>query len=153
MFVKHLKTFGEAGIVRKMKDGKVGDRETTMMFVGYTQEHTGNCYRMYNPVTSRVSETRDIIWMGPVYFTNENLEETKVLPVIAVPITNYVSNNNLAETEVIKVMLLNSMGGEGMDTVAETSNSSSNEGWVAATQRNEERASRWDGMTQHQERQ
>ncbi len=51
-FVKHLWTFGEAGIVRKMKDGKVGDRGITTMFVGYAQEHAGNCYRVYNPVTS-----------------------------------------------------------------------------------------------------
>jgi hypothetical protein len=50
-FVKHLSTFGEAGIVKNMKDGKVGDRGIKMMFVGYAEEHTGNCYRMYNPVT------------------------------------------------------------------------------------------------------
>ena len=34
-FVKHLRTFGEAGIVKNKKDGKVGDRGITMMFVGY----------------------------------------------------------------------------------------------------------------------
>ncbi len=51
-FVKHKRTFGGAKIVRKMKDRKVSDRGITMMFVGYAQEHAGNCYRMYNPVTS-----------------------------------------------------------------------------------------------------
>ena len=51
-FVKHLRTFGEAGIVKDKKDGKVGDRGITMMFVGYANSHAGNCYRMYNPVTS-----------------------------------------------------------------------------------------------------
>ncbi len=35
MLVKHLRTFGEAGIVRIMKDGKVGDRGITLIFVGY----------------------------------------------------------------------------------------------------------------------
>jgi hypothetical protein len=34
LFVKHLRTFGEAGTVKNMKDGKVGDRGITMMFVG-----------------------------------------------------------------------------------------------------------------------
>jgi hypothetical protein len=34
-FVKHLRTFGEAGIVKNIKDGKVGNRGITMMFVGY----------------------------------------------------------------------------------------------------------------------
>ena len=40
LFVKHLRTFGEAGIVKNTKDGKVGDRGITMMFVGYAEEHT-----------------------------------------------------------------------------------------------------------------
>ncbi len=30
-FVKHLRTFGEAGIVQNKKDGKVGDRGITNM--------------------------------------------------------------------------------------------------------------------------
>jgi hypothetical protein len=51
-FVKYLGTFGEARIVKGNKDGKVGNREITMMFVGYADSHAGNCYRMYNPVTS-----------------------------------------------------------------------------------------------------
>ncbi len=109
-FVKHLRTFGKSAIVKNTKDGKVGDRGITMMFVGYSIAHAGNCYRMYNPVTSQVSETRDIIWMGHMYFTSENCKKTKVLPVIAVPITNDVSNKNMAVTEVIKVMLPNSRG-------------------------------------------
>jgi hypothetical protein len=132
-FVKHLRTFGEAGIVRKMKDRKVCYRGITIMFVVYACKHAGNCYRMYNPITLGVSETHDIIWMGRMYFTSENCEKTKVLPVIAVPITNDVSNKDLAVTEVIKVMLPNSMRWEGKETVAETPNSSSKEGWVTVT--------------------
>jgi hypothetical protein len=42
-FVKHLRTFGEVGIVKNMKDGKVGDRGITMMFVGYSSAHAGKC--------------------------------------------------------------------------------------------------------------
>ncbi len=106
------------------------------MFVVYACKHAGNCYRMYNPVTLGVSETRDIIWMGCMYFTSENSEKTKVLPVIAVPIMNDVSNKGLAVTEVIKVMLLNSMRWEGKDTVAKTPNSSSKKGWVTVTTKN-----------------
>jgi hypothetical protein len=56
--VKYLRTFGEAGIVNNGKDGKVGNRGITMVFVGYADEHAGNCYRMYNPVTSRVNVTQ-----------------------------------------------------------------------------------------------
>ena len=131
-FAKYLRTFGEAGIVKNGKDGKVGDRGITMVFVGYADGHAGNCYRMYNPVTSRVSVTRDIIWMGRMYFTNENCEKTKVLPVIAVPITNDVTNEDLSVTEIIKIGLPNSLGREGTEEVAKT-DSPSKEGWMTVT--------------------
>ncbi len=108
LFVKHLRTFGEAGIMKNMKDRKVGDRGITMMLVGYAEEHTGNCYRMYNPVTLQICKSRDItIWMGCMYFTTENCEKTKALPVIAVPITNDVSNEDMKVTEVIDITLPN----------------------------------------------
>ena len=67
-FVKHLRTFGEAGIVKNGKDGKVGDRGITMVFVGHADEHAGNCYRMYNLMTSRVNVTQDVIWLGHMSF-------------------------------------------------------------------------------------
>jgi hypothetical protein len=135
-FVKHLRTFGKAGIVKNMKDGKVGNMGINMMFVGYSNAHAGNCYRMYNPVTLQVSETREIIWLGWMYFTSENCKKTKMLPVIAVPITNDVSNKNMTVTEVIKVTLPNTMGWEGKvkDTEThETPNSSNKEGWETVT--------------------
>ncbi len=107
-FVKYLRTFSEAGIVKDKKYGKVGNRGITMLFVGYTDGRAGICYRMYNPVTSQVCKSQDIIWCGRMYFISENCEKTKLLPVIAVPITNNVSNEDLTVTEVIKVVLPNS---------------------------------------------
>jgi hypothetical protein len=107
-----------------------------MMFVGYSSAHAGNCYRMYNPVTSRVSETRDILWLGQMYFTSENCKKIKMLPVIAVPITNDMSNKDMTVTEVIKVMLPNTMGWEDKVTdteTHETANSSNKEGWQIVT--------------------
>jgi len=56
-FVKHLRTFGEAGIIKNGKDRKVGNRGITMVFVGYAYGHAGNCFRMYNPMKSQVCET------------------------------------------------------------------------------------------------
>ncbi len=96
-----------------MKDGKVGKGGITMMFVGYATKHTGYCHRMYNPVTSQVYKTHDIIWYGRMYFTSENCDKTKSLPVTTVPISNDVSNDDLAVTEVIKVALPIEMGREG----------------------------------------
>jgi hypothetical protein len=68
-----------------------------------------------------------------MYFTSENCDKTKLLPVIAVLITNDVSNADLTVTEVIKVVLPNSLGREGMAAVAKTQDSSSKEGWVIVT--------------------
>jgi hypothetical protein len=119
-----------------MKDGKVGNRGITMMFVGYSSAHTGNCYRMYNPVTSQVSETWDIIWLGRTYFASENCKKTKMLPVIAVPITNDVSNKDMSVKEVIKITLPNTKGWEGKVTdtgTHETPKSSNKEGWEIVT--------------------
>jgi hypothetical protein len=33
------------------------------MFVGYALDHAGDCYRMWEPQTGRVHESRDIIWL------------------------------------------------------------------------------------------
>jgi hypothetical protein len=67
-WTKNLWTFGEAGTVKEGKQGKVLDRGETMMFVGYNQKYGQNSYRMYNPKMSRVVITRDIIWLGRMFF-------------------------------------------------------------------------------------
>ena len=61
-FFKHLKTWGEAGTVKlKIKaTSRVADRGVQCMFVGYALDHDGDCYRMWDPHTSRVHESRDI---------------------------------------------------------------------------------------------
>jgi hypothetical protein len=84
VWVKNLQNFGEAGTVKEGKKGKVLDRGVTMIFVGYDNYHSGNCYRMYNPVTSRVVITRDAIWLGRMYYTRQvshNLD--KKMPVVS----------------------------------------------------------------------
>jgi len=50
-----------------------------------------------------------------MYFTTEDCEKTKVLPVIAVPITNDVTNEDLLVTEIIKIGLPTSLGRVRMD--------------------------------------
>jgi hypothetical protein len=135
-FLKYFRTFGEAGIVKDKKDGKVGDRGISMLFVGYADGHAGNRYRMYNLVTSRVCKSQEVIWCGQMYFTSENCDKMKLLPFIVVPITNDASNAELTVTEVIKVVLLNSLGREGTVVVAEIQDSPSKEGWVTVTTKN-----------------
>jgi hypothetical protein len=76
-FVKHLRTWGEAGTVKLKTKAtpKVGDRGEQCMMVGYAPNHTGDTYRMWNPTTGKVHTTRDIIWLRRMYFSpTENVE-------------------------------------------------------------------------------
>jgi hypothetical protein len=43
-WTKILCTFGEAGIVKDGKKGKVLNRGLTMMFVGYSEDHADNVF-------------------------------------------------------------------------------------------------------------
>ena len=85
-FAKHLRTWGEAGTVKMGKDGKVGDRGATMMFIGYANDHTGNVYQMYYPVTKRIWVTRDVIWLQRMYFTVPNSGEIMAEPIVILPL-------------------------------------------------------------------
>ena len=38
--------------------------------VGYAQDHAGDCYRMYNPDTSRIHTTRDLKLLNRMYYKN-----------------------------------------------------------------------------------
>ena len=70
MFAKHLQTWGEAGTV-KIKTStspKLNDKGTHCMFVGYTYNHPGDCYRMYDPKTGRTHETHDVIWLKRMFY-------------------------------------------------------------------------------------
>ncbi len=42
-----------------------------MMFVGEDDYHSGNRYRIYNPVTSRVVITCDAIWLRRMYYMRQ----------------------------------------------------------------------------------
>ena len=70
MFAKHLRTWGEAGTV-KIKTSmspKLNNKGTHCMFIGYTYNHLGDCYKMYNVKTRRTCETHDIIWLKQMFY-------------------------------------------------------------------------------------
>ena len=68
--IKHLRAFGEIGIVLKQKQksmkGKLSDRGKPYIFVGYSDQHSGDVYRMYNPSTGKVANTRDVRFLNIV---------------------------------------------------------------------------------------
>jgi hypothetical protein len=37
------------------------------MFIGYSLDHTADCYEMWDPATSRVYQTRYVIWLNRMY--------------------------------------------------------------------------------------
>ncbi len=63
--MKYLRTFGETGIIKNGKDGKVGNRGITMVFVGYADEQT--CWELLQNVqsgdiTSKCDTRRHLAW-------------------------------------------------------------------------------------------
>ena len=62
-FSRELQTLGEAGIVKIIIGGKIGDYGAPCMFVGYFHNHNKNCYLMKNPKTMQVTETKDLIFL------------------------------------------------------------------------------------------
>ena len=82
-----IRTFGQAGVVTRGKNGKLGDRGIPMMFVGYPINHASDSYRMYNPKTSKISEVRDVIWLKRMYYQDNINADTAMLPEIRVDIT------------------------------------------------------------------
>jgi hypothetical protein len=75
-FVKDLRIWGEAGTVKIKKTGapKIADRGTQCVMVGCPEDHTSDCHRMWNPITNRIHETRDVIWLKRMHFTKPALE-------------------------------------------------------------------------------
>jgi len=64
-YARHLRTFGERGVVHDAHTikNKLDNRGETCIFLGYADNHAGNVYRMFNPRTKRVWTTRDIKWI------------------------------------------------------------------------------------------
>ena len=79
-FAKHLHPWGMAGVVKVKTQNtpKMGDRGITCMFVGYATNHSGDTYEMLNMATRRILNTRDVVWLGRMYF------ETHVQPELTV---------------------------------------------------------------------
>jgi transposase InsO family protein len=67
-WIRHLRIFGEVGIVtdhanRKIK-GKLRDRGFSAMMLGYSDDHEGNVYRLLKLKTGRVIHSRDVTWLN-----------------------------------------------------------------------------------------
>jgi len=61
---EHLIEFGQIGYVttRKQIKKKWTDKSVKCLMVGYADDHSGDTYQMYDPMTGCVRITRDVIW-------------------------------------------------------------------------------------------
>jgi hypothetical protein len=39
------------------------------MFVGYASNHKGDCYKVWNPITKKVSKTRDMLFLNRMFLS------------------------------------------------------------------------------------
>ena len=46
---------------------KIDPRGKISLFVGYSTQHAGDVYRLLNPKTSRVIDSRDVKWIGKTW--------------------------------------------------------------------------------------
>jgi hypothetical protein len=61
--------FCEIGVVttKERIQAKLSNRGTACMFVGYTEHHSRDVYRMLNLTTNSIIKTQDIIWLNKTY--------------------------------------------------------------------------------------
>lgn len=109
-YAKFLRTWGEAGTVKlkSLATGKLGDRGTPCMFVGYAVDHAGDVYRMWDPKTGFVHESRDITWLRRMYYTSTVIAGEDFVVEVPAPEVGEGGNDDIAEA------------GEGMDIENET---------------------------------
>ena len=69
-------------MVKSEKQGKIGDCGVTMMFIGYSNNHDGDCYRVFNPKTNGVSKTCDVIWLKRICYEKQDTKITKHEPIV-----------------------------------------------------------------------
>jgi hypothetical protein len=62
------------------------------MFVGYSLDHTADCYKMWDPATSRVHQPRDVTWLNRMYYNREPTNNIVVEPDME-PVIVYHTDN------------------------------------------------------------
>ncbi len=67
--LKNLRTFGEMCVVMTEKkiQGKLNDRGTVGLFVGYPDNYANGVYRIFNIKTKQIIKSRDLVWLNLSY--------------------------------------------------------------------------------------
>jgi hypothetical protein len=64
-----FRIFGEIGVVTTKDNvqGKLKNRGTACIFMGYSVDHANDVYQMFNFNTKRIIHSRDVVWLGKSY--------------------------------------------------------------------------------------
>ena len=65
----YMKVFGQIGYAANRIDiqSKLNDHASKIMFLGYADDHEGDCYRVYKFTTNQVLLCRDIRWTNKLF--------------------------------------------------------------------------------------
>ena len=80
---------------------KLSDRGAQCMMVGYAEQHDGDVYRMWNPLTRKIHVTRDVIWLKQMLF-KKMVDEEAAIPgaELGVEINLVESNQDNDDEEI-----------------------------------------------------
>jgi len=67
--LNNLRPFGDMYVVttKNKIQGKLSDKGTTGIFVGYPKNHADDVYRIFNTITKKIIKSRDVLWLNMKY--------------------------------------------------------------------------------------
>jgi hypothetical protein len=96
---------------------------------------------MFNPETSRIAQSRDVIWLGRMYHTRLDADLMQQLPIVTVPISLHDASVD-AEIQKLEVTMFPLSDERGVES--NSSSEKSNE-WIMAKTRYGRAIGRKDG--------
>jgi hypothetical protein len=73
--------------LKTLLTAKLEDRGRTCIFVGYAEDHSADCYRMWDPKTYSIHDTRDVVWLRRMYFPQRVVGQDDLIVVVPNPPT------------------------------------------------------------------
>jgi len=81
-----LRTFGEIGIVSNQRNKKIRakleDHGFPYLFIGYPDNHAGECYRMFNLETKKVILSRNVLWLDKNYAEYKGITKVNKIQIV-----------------------------------------------------------------------